>query len=122
MKERRIAPRYRCDFTVAVEVEKQRYDFAASNISVTGLAVQVSQSAKQALAGLEMRLEVGDQLSLLLPAVDGGLPSVAARCQVQYVRRLSQQAWLMGCQFIDLDSATQRLIEERVTSLQGHHD
>ncbi|MBT8439860.1 MAG: PilZ domain-containing protein [Gammaproteobacteria bacterium] len=111
MKERRFAPRYRCDFTVAVEVEKQRYDFAAHNISATGLAVQVSQSAKQALAGFDMRLEVGDQLNLLLPTDDAGQPSVPARCQVQYVRRLSQEAWLMGCQFVDPDAGISQVIK-----------
>ena len=122
MKERRIGPRYRCNFTVAVEVEKQRYDFAAHNISVRGLAVQVSQSAKQALAGLDMRLDVGDQVNLLLPSADGELPSILARCRVQYMRRLSQESWLMGCQFIDLDAATSQVIEWLMSSLESRHN
>lgn len=111
MKERRFAPRYSCDFTVAVEVEKQRYDFAACNISVAGLSVEVPQPVKQALADVDIRLDVGDQLNLLLPAVGKDRPSVPASCQVQYLRRLSQESWLMGCQFVDLDSTAQQLVE-----------
>ena len=118
MKERRFAPRYRCNFTVAVEVEKQRYDFAADNISLAGLAVQVPQSTKQALAGFDMRLDVGDQLNLLLPSVVGGQPSIPAKCQVQYMRRLSQESWLMGCQFIDPDAAVTQAIEGWTRNLE----
>jgi hypothetical protein len=114
MKERRFAPRYSCDFTVAVEVEKQRHEFAVRNISALGLAVEFSQLLKQILAGLGMRLDVGDHLNLLLPAVDGKPPSVPVRCQVQYLRRLSQDSWLMGCQFVKPDSGIDQLVGDRI--------
>ena len=124
MKERRFAPRYRCDFSVAVEVEKQRYDFAAHNISMAGVALEVSQSVKQVLSGVDIRLDVGDQLSLLLPAVGKERPSVPASCQVQYLRRLSQESWLMGCQFVDLDAAASQVIEgwTRTLEPESRHD
>lgn len=124
MKERRFAPRYRCDFSVAVEVEKQRYDFAARNISLTGLAMEISQSTKQALAGFDIRLDVGDPLTLLLPAVGKDRASIPASCQVQYLRRLSQDSWLMGCQFTDPDAAITRVVEGwiRTLELESRHN
>ena len=118
MKERRFAPRYRCDFSVAVEVEKQRYSFAARNISLTGLAVEVSQSTKQTLAGFDIRLDVGDPLTLLLPAVGKDRPSIPASCQVQYLRRLSQDSWLMGCQFTDPGAAITQTVEGWTRTLE----
>jgi len=124
MKERRFAPRYRCDFSVAVEVEKQRYDFAARNISLSGLAVEVSQATKQTLAEFDIRLDVGDPLTLLLPAVDQRQPYIPASCQVQYLRRLSQESWLMGCLFIDPGAAITQAAEgwTRILEPESRHN
>lgn len=119
MKERRFAPRYSCDFPVLVETQAQRYELASSNLSAMGLALQLPQPVKQTLAESGVNLDTGNHLKILLPRVNEAFPSVLMECQVQYMRRLSQDSWLMGCQFVELDESMQQLIEKWITQLQS---
>jgi hypothetical protein len=117
IKERRFAPRYSCDFPVVMEIDNNHYEFAACNISITGMSLQFSLPVKQELSSLGVRLDAGDRLGILLPARKHELPSVLSACQVQYVRRLSQESYLMGCQFVDPDLTARQVIDELVRQL-----
>jgi hypothetical protein len=108
MFEQRLLPRY--PLQRSAEVLRNgtlRYPAITRDIARGGVGLEVDSHAVAALAQGGTVLTTGDQFDVRLsdvPAADGRMSVLKIRCQAHFVRRLSQNRYVIGAKFIHFDS------------------
>jgi len=118
MQERRLYPR----FPWACELELRglqggRFAAHATDLSITGIGLEVCREGVVGLAQGMSILAPGDRLRILVPARAAGIPNdLDLVCRVREVRRLSLGQYLVGTWFEKLDAAGMMALESLIDS------
>ena len=113
MQERRLYPRFPWAHSVRLRGARvEQFQAMSSDISVGGIGLELTRESVVALAQGGHILGPGDHLRVVLPAdVAGGRGELDLRCRVRGVRRVSQEKYVAGTWFEQLDPGSEDVID-----------
>jgi c-di-GMP-binding flagellar brake protein YcgR len=125
MIERRHFPRYSCELQLGIcSPENGIYSVQANDISNAGISLMVSQSVLSRLSAEGLSLETGTrfQLTRVLNNTDPEAAQTRFACQVMHVRRLSQEHYLIGAWFNDMEDTERHALQTLIDNARNTID
>ena len=109
MIERRPFPRYQIELPLEVFLgESQGFTGMGRDISRSGIGLELARDAVEALAQSGSVLNTGDRFHLTMEMQPPGAGRLVAECHTSFVRRLSQDRYIVGARFLNLDGGEAR--------------
>ncbi len=117
--ERRTATRYRVDFPCRVTTaEMVTVPGLISDLSLSGLQMQGDTAFVHTLypnfKRQDWRTPIKVQIDFSVPTTRKESTAVSMTCQLVYCRRMQEQVFKIGCQYLEINSQAQETLEDHI--------